>query len=122
MTSSTGAILKTVEGGEIPLSGVEVIAEVLGGYAHARVRQRYQNTEKRAVEAVYTFPLPSDATLTGFTMTCAGRTCDGEVKEREAAFADYDDAVTGGHGAALRPDAGPAESILQHGGVCAERQ
>src|SRR5262249_41048617 len=58
------------EGGAIPLIGVEVTGEVLGAWAEVRVRQRYRNIEPRPVEAVYTFPLPSQATLIGFAMTC----------------------------------------------------
>ena len=93
--------LYTTDDRPIPLRGVEVIGEVLGGHAQVTVRQRYQNAEAKPVEAVYTFPLPSDATLTGFSMTCAGRRLDGVVKEREEAFRDYDDALFAGHGAAL---------------------
>lgn len=88
-------------GDAVPLKGVEVDGEVLGAHARVRVRQRYCNESGRAVEAVYTFPLPSDATLTAFAMTCAGRRLEGSVKEREAAFHAYDDAVVAGHGAAL---------------------
>jgi Ca-activated chloride channel family protein len=88
-------------GDSIPLTGVEVDGEVLGAHARVRVRQRYCNESGRAVEAVYTFPLPADATLTAFAMTCAGRRLEGSVKEREAAFHAYDDAVVAGHGAAL---------------------
>lgn len=97
----TNAGLYTTDDRPIPLRGVEVTGEVLGGHAQVTVRQRYQNAEVKPVEAVYTFPLPSDATLTGFAMTCAGRRLDGVVKEREEAFRDYDDALFAGHGAAL---------------------
>jgi Ca-activated chloride channel homolog len=93
--------LNTQSGESIPLLGVEVVGDVLGGHAHIAVRQRYQNAEARPVEAIYTFPLPSDGTLVGFAMACDGRTIEGVVKEREAAFRDYDDAVLEGHGAAL---------------------
>lgn len=97
----TNAGLYTTDDRPIPLRGVEVTGEVLGGHAQVTVRQRYQNAEAKPVEAVYIFPLPSDATLTGFAMTCAGRRLDGVVKEREEAFRDYDDALFAGHGAAL---------------------
>ncbi|MBN8229526.1 VWA domain-containing protein [Corallococcus macrosporus] len=93
--------LFTREGAQVPLQGVEVSGELLGGHARVRVAQRYRNDEKTPVEAVYTFPLPSDATLSAFSMTCAGRRVAGVVKEREAAFRAYDDAITEGHGAAL---------------------
>ncbi|NPC76249.1 VWA domain-containing protein [Corallococcus exiguus] len=93
--------LFTRDGAQVPLQGVEVSGELLGGHARVRVTQRYRNDEKKPVEAIYTFPLPSDATLSAFSMTCAGRRVAGVVKEREAAFRAYDDAITEGHGAAL---------------------
>ncbi|WP_163863199.1 VIT domain-containing protein [Myxococcus eversor] len=93
--------LFTREGAQVPLQGVEVTGELLGGHARVRVRQRYLNDSQRPIEAVYTFPLPSDGTLSAFSMTCAGRRVEGIVKEREEAFRAYDDAVTAGHGAAL---------------------
>lgn len=93
--------LFTRQGGAIPLRGVEVEGEVFGAHARVTVRQRYHHDGPRPVEAVYTFPLPADATLTGFSMTCEGRRFEGVVKEREAAFRAYDDAIVAGHGAAL---------------------
>ena len=86
---------------QVPLLGVAVEAEVYGGHARVKVRQRYVNGEAKPVEAVYTFPLPTEAALTGFAMTCGGRRVEGVVKEREAAFHEYADAISAGHGAAL---------------------
>lgn len=97
----TSAGLCTKQGDAIPLKGVEVEGEVLGAHARVKVRQRYCNESRRALEAVYTFPLPADATLTAFAMTCDGRRFEGIVKERDAAFRAYDDALVAGHGAAL---------------------
>ncbi len=100
-TEQAGCCLRTTEGASIPLRGVEVTGELLGGHARVVVRQRYQNTERRPVEAIYVFPLPADATLTSFVMEVAGRRMEGVVKEREEAFKVYDDALTAGHGAAM---------------------
>jgi Ca-activated chloride channel homolog len=89
-------------GGEaVALLGVEVRSDVVAGHACAVVRQRYRNGEQRPIEAVYTFPLPSKAVLTGFSMTVEGRRMEGEVHEREEAFRRYDEAITAGHGGAL---------------------
>ena len=93
--------LCTLQGTLVPLLGVEVRGEVLGGHARILVRQRYKNAESRPIEAVYVFPLPADAALTGFVLECGGNRFEGEVKEREKAFLAYDDAITAGHGAAL---------------------
>ncbi|HEY8077238.1 MAG TPA: VIT domain-containing protein [Labilithrix sp.] len=100
MTTTTRAGLF---GGEkaIPLLGVDVRAEVVAGHARAVVRQKYRNDESKPIEAIYTFPLPSRAVLTGFAMSVAGRRLEGEVHEREEAFKRYDDAITAGHGGAL---------------------
>jgi Ca-activated chloride channel family protein len=109
--------LYTREGSQIPLQGVEVTGELLGGHARVRVRQRYRNSESRPVEAVYVFPLPSDGTLIGFSMECNGRKVHGVVKEREQAFRTYDDAITAGHGAALLDQERPNVFTAQVGNL-----
>ncbi len=93
--------LRSSEGHPVPLLGVALGGEVFGAHARLVVRQRYRNDEKKPIEAIYTFPLPSDAVLVGFAMECDGRRLEGEVKEREEAFRTYDEAITKGHGAAL---------------------
>lgn len=85
----------------VPLLGVEVRAEVVAGHCRTVVCQRYRNDEVRAIEAVYTFPLPARGVVSGFAMSVSGRRLEGEVHEREEAFRRYDDALTAGHGGAL---------------------
>jgi Ca-activated chloride channel family protein len=109
--------LYTHSGAQVPLQGVNVTGELLGGHARVRVRQRYRNTGSRPVEAVYVFPLPSDATLTAFSMECAGRRVQGVLKERDEAFRAYDDAVTAGHGAALLDQERPNVFTAQVGNL-----
>ena len=93
--------LRTPGGASVPLLGVSISGEVVGGYARITSTQRYRHEELQPVEAVYVFPLPSDAAVTGFVMEVAGRRLDAEVKEREEAFRVYDEALTSGHGATL---------------------
>jgi Ca-activated chloride channel homolog len=93
--------LRSSGGHPVPLLGVAIGGEVFGAHARLVVRQRYRNAEAQPIEAIYTFPLPSDAVLVGFAMECDGRRLLGEVKEREEAFKVYDEAITRGHGAAL---------------------
>ena len=92
--------LLSPEGHPVPLVGVSISGEVFGAQARIFVRQRYRNKEARPIEAIYTFPLPSDAVLTGFAMECEGRRLEGEVKGKTEAWEAYDDAVSRGHGAA----------------------
>ncbi|MDC0710823.1 VIT domain-containing protein [Stigmatella sp. ncwal1] len=122
LTSCEPSGLYTREGAKVPLQGVEVTGELLGGHARVRVRQRYLNTERRPVEAVYVFPLPSDGTLTGFSMECNGRRLQGVVKEREEAFRTYDDAVTTGHGAALLDQERPNVFTAQVGNLLPDEE
>jgi Ca-activated chloride channel family protein len=109
--------LYTSTGAQVPLQGVDVSGELLGGHARVRVRQRYRNTESKPIEAVYVFPLPSEATLTAFALECAGRRVQGVLKEREEAFRTYDDAVTAGHGAALLDQERPNVFTAQVGNL-----
>ncbi|WP_224363796.1 VIT domain-containing protein [Hyalangium versicolor] len=114
--------LFTKDGAQIPLQGVEVTGELLGGHARVRVSQRYRNSERRPVEAIYVFPLPSDGTLIGFSMECNGRKVQGVVKEREKAFADYDDAIVAGHGAALLDQERPNVFTAQVGNLLPDEE
>ncbi|WNG14073.1 VIT domain-containing protein [Cystobacter fuscus] len=109
--------LYTRGGTQVALQGVDVTGELLGGHARVRVCQRYRNTEPRPIEAVYVFPLPSDATLSAFSLECAGRRVQAVLQEREKAFHTYDDAVTAGHGAALLDQERPNVFTAQVGNL-----
>lgn len=85
----------------IPLEHVAVDGRIVGASAEVTLTQRFRNTEARPIEAVYVFPLPSDAAVTGFTATIGDRIVEGRVEERERAFEIYDDAMAEGHGAYL---------------------
>ncbi|WP_434386496.1 VIT domain-containing protein [Melittangium boletus] len=114
--------LYTRGGAQVPLQGVEVSGELLGGHARVRVSQRYRNTERVPVEAVYVFPLPSEATLTAFSLTCAGRRVQAVIQERDKAFQTYDDAVTAGHGAALLDQERPNVFTAQVGNLLPDEE
>lgn len=96
------------KGAAVPLEGVSISAEVRDCLASVVVSQRYANREAQPVEAVYVFPLDERAAVCGFEAVVGGAHVVGEVKEREQAFAEYDDALAAGHGAYLldeeRPD------------------
>jgi len=98
---SAGASMVSVDGRRVPLRSVAFEGAVSGAHARACVRQTFVNEEAQPVEAVYTFPLPSDAVLVAFSMRCGGRALSGAVREREEAFRAYDEALAQGHGAAL---------------------
>ena len=85
----------------VPLEGVAVHARLVGAATEVSVTQRYTNLEARPIEAVYVFPLPTDAAVCGFAAEVDGRRIEGRVEERDKAFEIYDDAMADGHGAFL---------------------
>lgn len=93
--------LITSEGRPVPLVGVVIEGRLRGGRAAMTLRQRYRNDEPRPIEAVYVFPLPADAVVTGVSLRVGDRVLTGAIRERERAFQEYDAAIATGHGAAL---------------------
>ena len=89
------------EKGEVPLRGVKIEGDIKGHFSKVTVIQRYENTEKVDLEAVYTFPLEEGSAVCGFEAKVGDKIIKGEVKEREEAFEAYDDAMSEGHGAFL---------------------
>jgi len=85
----------------VPLTGVRIRVEGCGAAARVTVAQRYVNTEKKPIEAVYSFPLEESSAVCGFTVETGGRLIVGKVEEKEKAFEKYDDAMADGHGAFL---------------------
>ena len=85
----------------LPLKKTEVSIDVTAGIAQTRIIQRFHNDLQRPLEAVYIFPLPTKATVSGFELRMKNRTIRSEVKERQEAKAAYQQAKTDGKKAAL---------------------
>ena len=100
--------LFTTNAEPVPLTGVSVDAEITTFCARVVVTQRYVNHESTPIEATYLFPLDEHAAVCGFEAIIDGTLVVGEVKERDEAFRQYDDAIERGDGAFLldeeRPD------------------
>ena len=96
----THSNLVTTEG-EIPLRGVMIEGHVAGTHAKITVKQRYENTEKKSLEAVYTFPLQENSAVCEFSAKVGDKVIKGIVDEKERAFETYDDAISAGNGAFL---------------------
>lgn len=96
------------ESDRIALRGVRLRARVAGTSLKATVEQTFVNLEPRAIEAVYTFPLPEAAAVCGFEVVFFDKIFTGVVDEADKAIERYDDAIAEGHGAYLleqhRPD------------------
>ncbi|MCE9564190.1 MAG: protein phosphatase 2C domain-containing protein [Planctomycetes bacterium] len=94
--------------GNLSLSAMEVRVHVTGLLASTAVTQTFENTHSEPLEATYIFPLPDRAAVTRFQFSVAGRVIEGQLKEREQARQEYDQAIQAGHRAAIaeedRPD------------------
>lgn len=109
-------------GQPIPLTGVEVFAEIQGCASSVLLRQRFRNTEEVAVEAVYVFPLPEAAALSGVVIESGGRRITGRVEERAKAFEFYDHALAQGHGAVLLDQERPNVFTVSVGNLLPEQE
>ena len=92
----------------IALRGVRLRGRLTGMSLRVTLEQTFVNLEPRAIEAVYTFPLPEGAAVCGFEVVTADRVLTGQVEESDQAIERYEEAVDAGHGAFMveqeRPD------------------
>jgi Ca-activated chloride channel family protein len=103
--------------GHLPLTAMDVRAEIAGLLATTRVRQTFVNSLDEHVEATYIFPLPDRAGVTSFVAVLGGRRIEGVLKERQAARDDYDEAIAAGCRAALLEEDRPGVFTATVGNV-----
>jgi Ca-activated chloride channel family protein len=77
-------------GGILEIKEHTVQVTINNGIAVTEVNQVFLNTENRQVEALYTFPVPADASVANFSMWINGAEMVGEVLERERAREIYE--------------------------------
>ena len=83
----------------IPLA-TDYQVTVSGLIADTELRQSFENTSRDWQEAVYTFPLPQNASVYSMTLTAGERVIKGRVQPREAARQQYQQARDEGRQAA----------------------
>ena len=76
-------------GGVLEIKGHNVQVTINNGVAVTKVTQVFHNTEKRQVEALYTFPVPKAASVANFSMWINGKEMVGEVLEKQRAREIY---------------------------------
>jgi Ca-activated chloride channel family protein len=84
-----------------PLKHTDVEADISGFVTRVRMRQTFHNPQDRKIEALYVFPLPSDAAVDGMVMTVGERRIIGQIKPRAEARASFEAARAAGHVASL---------------------
>lgn len=76
-------------GGVLEIVDHDVKVTINNGIAVTEVTQVFHNTEKRQVEALYTFPVPKGASVANFSMWINGKEMIGEVLEKQRAREIY---------------------------------
>jgi len=77
-------------GGVLEIKEHDVQVTINNGVAVTKVTQVFHNTEKRQVEALYTFPVPKAASVANFSMWINGKEMVGEVLEKKRAREIYE--------------------------------
>ena len=100
MEDNFGLILKGKRTA-LPLKDVSVEAEIQGYVLGLESTLKYVNESSEPAEVVFRFPLEQSHTVVGLTAIIDDRKIKAQLKEKEEARADYDDALASGQSAAL---------------------
>jgi len=85
----------------LPLKATRVDARVLGNIAEVTVTQEYRNQGKTPLEARYVFPASTRAAVHGMTVHLGERVIQAQIREKQKAKAEYQQARQDGKTAAL---------------------
>ena len=95
-------LLKSAHGtSAVPALDTEVHFRVSGIVARAQVRQTFRNPSADWQEGIYVFPLPENAAVDHMKMRIGERVVEGDIKEKAAARAAFEQAKQSGQRAAL---------------------
>jgi Ca-activated chloride channel family protein len=87
---------------EFPVTAIDINGAVDGDGVIWTVEATFENPlDDAPAEAVFTLPLPFGAAVTGMIMKIGDREVAAEIKEREAARIEYEEAKDQGHSAAI---------------------
>ncbi len=91
-TEAVGALLATVDGRDVPLTlgyhKVEV--DIRDQLARTEIEESFVNHTPHVLEGVFYFPLPADASISGFSMWIGDEQVHGEIVEKQRARAIYE--------------------------------
>jgi Ca-activated chloride channel homolog len=85
----------------LPLKSTSADVQIAGVIAEVSVTQVYQNKGDNVLEAIYIFPVSTRAAVYAMKMTIGERVIEAQIKEREQARKDYEQARQQGRTASL---------------------
>uniref|UniRef100_A0A3P8P6P6 VIT domain-containing protein n=1 Tax=Astatotilapia calliptera TaxID=8154 RepID=A0A3P8P6P6_ASTCA len=104
--------LLTAQKEPVPLKSIEVELEVRDHVAAVVSTLNYENKENKPLEAVFVFPLPGDAAVCHFSAKIGQTQIVAEVKEKQKAREEYDDALSSGQQAFLLEESDQSPDIF----------
>ncbi|XP_041850271.1 von Willebrand factor A domain-containing protein 5A-like isoform X17 [Melanotaenia boesemani] len=104
--------LLTAKRNPVPLKSIEVELQVRDHVATVVSTLNYENKEDKPVEAVFVFPLPGDAAVCHFSAKVGQTHIVAEVKEKQQAREEYDDALSSGQQAFLLEESDQSPDIF----------
>ncbi|KAL3992055.1 large subunit ribosomal protein L37e [Sarotherodon galilaeus] len=104
--------LLTAQEEPVPLKSIEVELEVRDHVATVVSTLNYKNKENKPLEAVFVFPLPGDAAVCHFSAKIGQTQIVAEVKEKQKAREEYDDALSSGQQAFLLEESDQSPDIF----------
>ncbi|KAM4743412.1 von Willebrand factor A domain-containing protein 5A-like isoform 1-T1 [Anableps anableps] len=96
----------------VPLKSIDVQLEVKDHVATVVSTLNYENKEDKPLEAVFVFPLPGDAAVCHFSAQIGKTHIVAEVKEKQQAREEYDDALSSGQQAFLLEESEQSPDIF----------
>ncbi|CAB1432426.1 unnamed protein product [Pleuronectes platessa] len=104
--------LLTAQKEQVPLKSIEVELEVRDHVATVVSTLNYENKEDKPLEAIFVFPLPGDAAVCHFSAQIGQTQIVAEVKEKQKAREEYDDALSSGQQAFLLEESEQSPDIF----------
>ena len=101
----------------LPLTVVDIDAQICGLDARLTVRHTFTNALARPITATYVFPLPPRAAVRAFVATFAGRVVRARIDERDAARRAFAAAVEEGKAAAIAEEDRPSTFTMTVGNI-----
>jgi len=80
----------------LPLKSTRADVKIAGVVAEVKITQVYRNAGKKALEAIYVFPMSTRAAVHAMRMTIGERVVDAQIMEREKARETYQTAKKDG--------------------------
>ncbi|XP_066578282.1 von Willebrand factor A domain-containing protein 5A-like [Amia ocellicauda] len=105
--------LLTLKNEPVPLKSVSVELSVRGFVADVSSTLQYENQESSPVEAVFVFSMESDSAVYRFQAQIGGVLIEAEVREKQEAQDEYDDAVSSGQQAFLLEESDESPDVFR---------